>query len=462
MMKKRMLALMFAMMLTALNPSALAAKGSKTPTLKLKSGVSAKGVATGRTSDVSVEVNTPGFLHLWLQDATENLVRTYYTDAELHTKINYFNISYAGEDGTPLAPGTYTLCATMVDQLGASSNGIATASVLVRLPEDDESAVTSGLLTAQQAATLGISAAPTSSLSPSTASVPEATSGAAVAVSSDLGYAASSSAMVGLEGYQIGIGVSDSAAMDGSYWTLPENAGDAEIWAALTRPLVALDGKEADSAYLYDTYEEGRKQLGTVSGLAQGLHVVETLNNGWSLVECYRNEDGSFMRGYIQSKRLKTIDVNQTYGLVIDKASQMLIVYMNGARIGSTPVSTGLPTSKYLYRETPAGEFMTATRRGTIEYYNTGDWSRYTIRINGNYHLMEIPTTKKNGKDYSPMLSLLGMKSTRGNVVVANAPSMDGGINAEWLWNMTDKNKKVKVLILDDKPRTAIPAVAGT
>ena len=55
------------------------------------------------------------------------------------------------------------------------------------------------------------------------------------------------------------------------------------------------------------------------------------------------------------------------------------------------------------------------------------------------------------------MLSLLGMRSTRGNVVIAHDPSMDGGINAEWIWNMTDKNKKVKVLILDDKPRSSVP-----
>ena len=87
------------------------------------------------------------------------------------------------------------------------------------------------------------------------------------------------------------------------------------------------------------------------------------------------------------------------YGLVIDKAAQTLTVYKNGERIGSCAVSTGLPTVKYLHRETPAGEFITVTRRGTIE--NSGGFSKYTVRISGNYHLCEIPTTKKNGKDYS-------------------------------------------------------------
>ena len=51
----------------------------------------------------------------------------------------------------------------------------------------------------------------------------------------------------------------------------------------------------------------------------------------------------------------------------------------------------------------------------------------------------------------------LGQKATRGNICIAHDASADGGINAEWIWNMTDENKKVKVLIFDDKERTAVP-----
>ena len=106
------------------------------------------------------------------------------------------------------------------------------------------------------------------------------------------------------------------------------------------------------------------------------------------------------------------------YGIVIDKATQTLTVYKNGERIGSCAVSTGLPTVKYLHRETPAGEFITVTRRGTIE--NSGGYSKYTVRISGNYHLCEIPTTKKNGKDYSLMADKLGQKASRGNICLAH------------------------------------------
>ena len=151
-----------------------------------------------------------------------------------------------------------------------------------------------------------------------------------------------------------------------------------------------------------------------------------------------------------------TVEPNTLYGIVVDKAAQTLTVYKNGERLGSCAVSTGLATAKYLHRETPAGEYITVTRRGTIE--NAGGYSKYTIRISGNYYLCEIPTTKKNGKDFSIMEDALGSKASRGNICLAHDASTDGGINAEWIWNITEENKKIKVLVFDDKDRSLVPA----
>ena len=184
--------------------------------------------------------------------------------------------------------------------------------------------------------------------------------------------------------------------------------------------------------------------------------MIKEREDGWSLVEAYRNEDGAFIRGYIRTNKLRVVNANQDYGIVIDKAAQKLTVYKAGEPIGSCDITTGLATPKYLHRETPAGEFILATRRGTIEYYNKG-FSKYTIRINGNYHLCEIPTTKKNGSDFSMLEDSLGEKATRGHICVAHDASSDGGINAEWIWELTDKNRDIKVLIFDDKDRSEVP-----
>lgn len=116
-------------------------------------------------------------------------------------------------------------------------------------------------------------------------------------------------------------------------------------------------------------------------------------------------------------------------------------MYKDGERVGSCAVSTGKPTSKSLSRETPAGEFITVTRRGVTPFASTG-FCNYSIRINGNYCLAEIPATKKKGSDFSLLEDKLGGKATRGNVCIAHDASSDGGINAQWIWNMTDETKK--------------------
>lgn len=262
---------------------------------------------------------------------------------------------------------------------------------------------------------------------------------------------------MGEDGLEIGAGVSDVAEQtDAGYWTLPEDATDEQIWAAITRPMVSADVAVNESAYIYDSPEEGRKRLGTISGLSQGLNVIKEREDGWSLVEVFRNEDGAFIRGYIRTNKLRIVTPNTTYGIVVDKAAQTLTVYKDGAKIGSCAVSTGLATPKYLHRETPAGEYVLVTRRGTIEYYGNG-FSKCTIRFSGNYHLCEIPSTKKNGSDFSLLENSLGEKATRGHICVAHEASSDGGINAEWIWDISDENKNIKLLVLDDKARSEVP-----
>ena len=264
---------------------------------------------------------------------------------------------------------------------------------------------------------------------------------------------------IGEEGYQIGVGVSDVYPQtETSFWNLPANPSDADIWAALTRPITYVNVSDQETAAIYDSPHDGRTKLGSVAGSSQGLNILNSRSDGWSLVEAYRNEDGAFMRGYIKTNKLKLSDVSTTYGIVVDKRSQMLLVYMNGQRVGSCLVCTGVPTVDYLKRETVAGEFKIATRRGTIEYVGRQKgFSRYAIRINNNIYLQEIPTTKRNGSDYSIMESYLGSKQTRGTICVQARASADGGINAEWIWKMTENTRNLKVLVIDDKNRDLIP-----
>lgn len=419
-------------------------------------------VPGGSRSYFTITSPTPGFLTMTLDDASGTEVALLFDMEEIHTNENQLVFSAVNEDGSPLPAGSYSVSGELLDQFGKSVGSVS-GSFSVAPPitqqadiddEDDTEDDTKDSDTSSKPSDKESDTKDKEDKKPS-AQKPPVQSGSSS--SNDIEYTTSSDITLGEEGYQIGVGVSDTVSQDDAgYWALDASASDAEIWAALTRQMVAADVKEGESTYIYDSPLKGRKSIGSVSGLSQGLNVILKRDDGWSLVEAYRNEDGAFIRGYISSKKLRTVDPNTSYGIVVDKSTQTLTVYKDGERVGSCAVSTGKPTSQSLSRETPAGEFITVTRRGVTPFASTG-FCNYSIRINGNYCLAEIPATKKKGSDFSLLKDKLGEKATRGNVCIAHDASSDGGINAQWIWDMTDENKKVKVLIFDDKERSDVP-----
>lgn len=454
--------------LSALVVSALllgGASGALAASAKLQLSLPTSEVPGGSHAQLTFTTDVPGFLTLTLNGPSGSL--TLLNREEVHTAGNMFDFVAADDSGSPLSVGAYTVSGELIDQFGEATGSVSgqlTIGIPLAQQTDDEEEEDPAPAKGDASASKDTASKDTASKDAATPSAPSSSgSSAAPAKPASSGktetgveYVASNKTTLGEQGYEIGVGVSDAVDQaDAGYWGLTADASDADIWAALTRTMVSVNVGESESAYIYNATDNGKK-IGSVSGLSQGLNLIEDLDDGWSVVEAYRNEDGAFVRGYIRTNKLRTVEPSNMYGLVVDKAAQTLTVYKNGERIGSCAVSTGLPTVKYLHRETPAGEFITVTRRGTIE--NSGGYSKYTVRISGNYHLCEIPTTKKNGRDYSLMADKLGQKASRGNICLAHDESADGGINAEWIWDLTDSNKKIKVLVFDDKDRSSIPA----
>lgn len=500
--KKRLLSLLLCLAMSSAASSAFAAaKVSKTFTTPptVKATFPSGGVDSYDNENYTVTPSQPGFMTIRLLDEGGFEIAVLMENKEVHTKTNTFEFVAKNPDGDPLAPGNYKLAIDMVNQYGIASKSLEKtfkvtamgSTELIQFASDRKldvtalsedsfdalldavvagadplSAVNSALSNGTFAAPVSSGVVADNSVSGSASNVGSSISASVSASSAaapvvappvnEVTYAAGTST-TGDEGLLIGVGVSDIATQaSAGYWGLTASSSDEELWAALTREMVGVDVAENESAYIYDSPYQGRNKLGSVSGISQGLNVILKRDDGWSLVETFRNEDGAFVRGYIKTATLRPVAPNQTYGIVIDKAAQTLTVFKSGARLGSCKVSTGLPTPKYLHRETPAGEFITVTRRGAYDYYGLG-YSACTIRINGNYYLCEVPTTKKNGTKFLDIAGQLGNKASRGNVVIAHEASTDGGINADWIWNMTTENKKVKILIFDDKARTEVP-----
>lgn len=255
-----------------------------------------------------------------------------------------------------------------------------------------------------------------------------------------------------------------------SFWKLPVGQMDEDaIWKVMTQPMTVIRGigKRDKTKEMYrlrakpDPDTKNGNIIGEVTCESQGVHVLNTLDNGWSFVEVYNSSYGpdckarpgwgntdELLRGYVETDRLTQYTPRTDYGLLVDKLKQEMYIFKEGKLFSTLKISTGLPTKKQPWNETPAGEFAMVSKTGGFLSGNL--YCDYGMRVNGGSLLHEVPyiTNASNGyKDYSRQESQLGSKASHGCIRVQRAKNAEG-VNMQWLWN----NIKVgtKVLIWDD------------
>ena len=256
-----------------------------------------------------------------------------------------------------------------------------------------------------------------------------------------------------------------------SFWKLP--AGDMNenaIWQVMIQPITIVKGvgKRAQIEMYRlrakpDTSMDNENILGEITCESQGVHVLKTLDNGWSYVEVYNSSYGpnckarrgwgnsdELIRGYVETNRLASITPRTDYGLLIDKLTQRLYVFKEGKLFSELLISTGKPTSKQPWNETPSGEFLMVSKTGGFWAGNL--YCDMAMRINGGCLIHEVPYILNEATDYHDYSSqepLLGSKASHGCVRVQRKKN-DEGLNMQWLWNNIGTN--TKVLVWDDMP----------
>ena len=263
---------------------------------------------------------------------------------------------------------------------------------------------------------------------------------------------------------------------ENSYWTLPVGEMDEKsIWDVMMQPIVVIEGEQKEVYRLRATPDNSSKKeniVGEVTYASQGVHVLETLDNGWTLVETYNSSYGpkcksrpgygvtdDLIRGYVKTSLLKTIKPREDYALLIDKLEQKLYIFESGKCTGSLLISTGLNNSTQSWNETPSGEFLMVSRMGGFPAGNL--WCAYGMRVNGGCAIHEVPYignehTEPAYRDYSSTVPQLGKKASHGCIRVQKEAN-EQGQNIKWLWDHIKVN--TKVLIWDDTGRyLAYPA----
>ena len=253
---------------------------------------------------------------------------------------------------------------------------------------------------------------------------------------------------------------------DVCFWKLEMGHMDEEaIWKVLTRPVTVLTGKQREQVRVLARPDADCKDyVGVVTCASQAVHVLER-GDTWTLIEAYSSsEEGSAVKvfaeqfqGYVRTDRLKEEEVDQTYGIVIDKLQQRLYVFKEGKLFTTMLCSTGFAKNKeHLFHETPAGEFLMVSWVGGFQAETL--WCAYGIRINSGILVHEVPSreeTDRNGvtfTSYARCERYLGEKASHGCIRVQRQLTPEG-VNAKWLWDNLHRKPYTKVIIWDDLDR---------
>lgn len=268
-----------------------------------------------------------------------------------------------------------------------------------------------------------------------------------------LPYASASAKTVAqyLEGYRTGK----------DYWFGGNFAYDITdtdaVWALITRPITVLDSDYE----VYPLVEPGGKKVnhdklgGFINTKSSAVNVLGEDENGWTLIEGmdYYNR---IIKGYVKTNLLKVVTPNQHVGFVIDKLTQTLYAFIDGAFFSSCLVSTGLPNDSQPYNESSAGEYLIWSRTGMFNA--EGMYCDMALRYNGGDLLHEVPhnINADGSRNYSRFEPLLGQKASHGCIRIARAANADG-LNMKWLWDNLKSDilsgDYPKVVIWDDAGR---------
>lgn len=258
----------------------------------------------------------------------------------------------------------------------------------------------------------------------------------------------------------------------GDFWSMEVGNYDWDaIWQVMISPMTVVKGtgKQAERQTYKLRAEPDTKAeaIGLITCETQGVHVLETHDNGWTKIEAYNSSYGEAYRtsgkgsgygitddlvtGYVETSRLGTFTPRTEYGLLIDKMTQELYIVTEKGLLSTLLVSTGTPTNSQPWNETPSGEYYLSSKVGDFPSGNL--ICSYGMRFNNGDILHQVPyiyNEKYDLKDFSSCEKYLGQKASHGCVRVQRKAN-DDGINMKWIWDNVPL--KTKLLIWDDDNR---------
>ena len=241
---------------------------------------------------------------------------------------------------------------------------------------------------------------------------------------------------------------------EGTYWGTPMDITDEEaIWTMLTSPFTYYDATHKGQRKIYAEPDTDSRQIGVITGSSQAVRVIETLDNGFSLIETYSStfHDNSvdawnmLIQGYVKTSNLKTKQINKKYHIVVDKLTQRLYLFGDGKLVTTLLVSTGLSNEKQPYNETRSGDFIYISATGG--FWSDNMFAPMGMKFNDGDLLHEVPYVQRsnsNTRIYTTTEPFLGQRASHGCIRVQRKLNADG-YNMKWIW---DNRKDIGRLVV--------------
>ena len=238
------------------------------------------------------------------------------------------------------------------------------------------------------------------------------------------------------------------------YWCTPMDITDEEsVWKMLTADMTVVNLDQMKQTTLFAEPDENSEKIGMITGSSQGVHVLEELENGWTRIETYSTSFhdskvknfNAFVTGYIQSDKLKTVSVNQEMGVVVDKLTQRLYLFVDGHLETELAVSTGKYNDKQPYNETRSGDFLIiSVTVGRITSDNL--LCDYALRYNAADYVHEVPHVKNadGSKNFKNGEAKLGVRASHGCIRTQRLTNAEGYKMSSLYKLIKDSTKKTK------------------
>ena len=255
-----------------------------------------------------------------------------------------------------------------------------------------------------------------------------------------------------------------ACAHEDCYWNLEMGTADeAAVWAVLMQPVTVLDGNQRHQTKIRREPDSTcRDYTGEVTEESQGVHVLRQ-EGDWTEIQAYSSSvEGSSVAvwarpftGWVETAKLKRKEPDPHTGIVIDKLQQRLYVYRDGHLWSTLQCSTGFPTDKTPFNETPSGEFLMISKTGGF-WAESGLYCDMAMRINDGILMHEVPcqlVDREDGtrkKDFHRAEPVLGEKASHGCIRIQQLRTPEG-VNMQWLWD--NLNLLTKVIIWDEVGR---------